>query len=97
MQLKKKNQSGFTLIELMIVIAILAVLLAIAVPQYQNYTVRAKVAEGINVAAEAKMAVSETFHSTGEVPDQLSAGYVSVETEYIESIVIDMTGTGPLP
>ena len=55
-----KMQKGFTLIELMIVIAILGILIAIALPAYQDYTVRAKVTEGLNLAAAAKLAVSET-------------------------------------
>ena len=64
----KKYQQGFTLIELMIVIAILGILMAIAIPAYQDYTVRAKVSEGLNVAAAAKLAVSETQQSTGNFP-----------------------------
>ena len=55
-----KTQKGFTLIELMIVIAILGILLAIAIPAYQDYTVRTRVSEGLNVATATKLAVSET-------------------------------------
>jgi type IV pilus assembly protein PilA len=55
-----KTQKGFTLIELMIVIAILGILLAIAIPAYQDYTVRTRVSEGLNVATASKLAVSET-------------------------------------
>ncbi|GAB4126279.1 MAG: pilin [Wenzhouxiangellaceae bacterium] len=58
-QLKNKAQQGFTLIELMIVIAILAILMAIAIPAYQDYTIRAKVGEAVSIAGAAKLAVGE--------------------------------------
>jgi type IV pilus assembly protein PilA len=54
-----KNQKGFTLIELMIVVAIIAILVAIALPAYQDYLVRARVSEGLNLAASAKISVAE--------------------------------------
>ena len=70
-----KKMQGFTLIELMIVIAILAILMAIAIPAYQDYTVRAKVSEGLNLAGAAKLAVAETYQSTGRMPpNNTSAG-----------------------
>jgi type IV pilus assembly protein PilA len=59
----KSVQKGFTLIELMIVVAIIGILAAIAIPAYQDYTVRSKVTEGLNLAASAKIAVSEGFQS----------------------------------
>lgn len=62
----KTMQKGFTLIELMIVIAIIGILAAIAIPAYQDYTVRAKVSEGISLASAAKLAVAETYDSTGD-------------------------------
>ena len=60
MKTARNANKGFTLIELMIVIAIVAILLALALPAYQDYTIRAKVAEGLSLASAAKMAVSET-------------------------------------
>jgi len=61
----KQVQKGFTLIELMIVVAIIGILAAIAIPAYTDYTVRSKVTEGINLAGGAKTTVSEAFQSNG--------------------------------
>jgi len=60
-----KMQKGFTLIELMIVVAIIGILAAIAIPAYQDYTIRAKITEGLNLADSAKTAVAESWQSGG--------------------------------
>ena len=62
----KKMQEGFTLIELMIVVAIIGILAAIALPAYQDYTIRAQVTEGLNLASDLKAGVGEVYAQTGD-------------------------------
>jgi type IV pilus assembly protein PilA len=75
----RKIQQGFTLIELMIVVAIIGILAAIAIPAYQDYTVRSQVSEGLQLAAAAKTAVAETWSSTGTAASIVDRGTVGMD------------------
>lgn len=72
MNLKQKTQKGFTLIELMITVAIVGILAAVALPAYQNYTIRAQVSEGFTLAGGVQTAVAENFAQTGVMPADLA-------------------------
>jgi type IV pilus assembly protein PilA len=68
----KTVQKGFTLIELMIVVAIIGILAAIAIPAYQDYTIRAQVTEGLNLASAVKTGVAESYANTGKWPADIT-------------------------
>jgi type IV pilus assembly protein PilA len=89
-----KMQKGFTLIELMIVVAIIGILAAIAIPAYQDYTIRAKVTEGLNLADSAKTAVAESWQSGGVTGlSAAAASWVSswAATKYVKTIGVSTT------
>jgi type IV pilus assembly protein PilA len=85
-------QKGFTLIELMIVVAIVGILAAVAIPAYQDYTVRAQVSEGLSLASAAKAAVVESYGSNGAWPaDNTAAGLgtsTNIKGKYVSSVAV---------
>lgn len=84
--MKRTLQKGFTLIELMIVVAIIGILAAVALPAYQDYTTRAKVTEVILAASSAKTALSESAATLTQMPDTASITLASQSSKYVSSV-----------
>lgn len=91
-----KMQKGFTLIELMIVVAIIGILAAIAIPAYQDYTIRSQITEGLNLAGAVKASVAETYATAGVWPANNAGAGIGAETEirgkYVDQITVENGG-----
>jgi len=95
--MKQQIQKGFTLIELMIVIAIIGILAATAIPAYQDYTIRAKVNEVIVLASAARTNIAEYYISVGDYPSSTAAAGISTNTnqsDYVSAIQFDTSVGG---
>ena len=93
MKIKLVAQKGFTLIELMITVAIVGILAAVALPAYQDYTIRAQITEGMSLAAGAKSTVAEFHSNKGVLPvTNAAAGYSGAVGKYVSAVAIGAGG-----
>jgi type IV pilus assembly protein PilA len=90
-EMMKHNQQGFTLIELMIVVAIIGILAAIALPAYQDYTARSQMAEAMSLASGARTAVTEFYTSTGNLPTNNASAGLATNTDIKGTYVNQVT------
>ena len=92
----KRVQQGFTLIELMIVVAIIGILAAIALPAYQDYTIRTQASEGEVLASGGKVAVAEFYNNTGRLPASNTSAGMSLSTsilgKYVTGVAVSTGG-----
>ena len=88
----KRIQQGFTLIELMIVVAIIGILAAVALPAYQDYTIRAKMSEVILAASSCRTTITETWQSGGTTPGAGNWGCEGVTSKYVGNITTSNDG-----
>ena len=88
----KRIQQGFTLIELMIVVAIIGILAAVALPAYQDYTVRAKMSEVMLAASACRTGITEIYQSGGTPPGAGSWGCEGAQSKYVASVNTDANG-----
>jgi type IV pilus assembly protein PilA len=100
--MRRQHHSGFTLIELMITLAIVGILACLAIPAYQNYTIRAQVTEGLNLAGDWKLAIADFYASNGswpsqsDLPDMAASNGTYVSSITVASGVITITYGTPL-
>jgi len=93
--MKYNTQAGFTLIELMIVVAIIGILAAVAIPSYQDYTARAQVAEGVSLTSQYKTSLAEYYSSRGDLSTATVAAMGGTTAgKYVASIAFTNMGTG---
>jgi len=95
-RVSRQLQQGFTLIELMIVVAIIGILAAIAIPAYQDYTIRAQVSEGLSLMDGAKTAVAEFYTNRGVFPTSNAAAGLDTQItgNYVSGVVVSQSGNG---